>query len=39
MLDLFFDKTAYAAFYIIYDSEIKKLRKRQNQAENDELVI
>ena len=37
MFDLFFDTPAYRPVYVISDSEMKELQRKQNQDELDEI--
>ncbi len=38
MFDLIYDIKSYKIVYIISDSQIKKLKRRQNQEELDEII-
>ena len=37
MFDLFFDTPTYRPIYVISDSEMKELKRKQNQFELDEI--
>ena len=39
MFDLFFDKPAYRPIYVISDSEMKELQRRQIHEELDVIII
>ena len=38
MFDLLFETPSYRSVYVISDSEMKKLKKNQNQEELDEIT-
>ena len=38
MFDLFFDTPAYSPVYVISDSEMKELQRKQNQEELDGII-
>ena len=38
IFDLFFDTPSYRSVYVISDSEMKELQRRQNQEELDEII-
>ena len=38
MFDLLFDTPAYRPIYVISDSEMKELQRKQNQEELDEII-
>ena len=37
MFDIFFDTPAYRPVYVISDSEMKELQRKQNQSELEEI--
>ena len=38
MFDLFFDAPSYRSIYVISDSEMKELERKQNQEELDGII-
>ena len=38
MFDILFETTSYRPVYVISDSEMKELKKNQNQEELDEIT-